>query len=202
MSVKNKTINLYTEWKPLIDGLSNEEAGKLLKDIFQYQSDKEVFNTNPVWLFVKSKIDEYNMKGLQISEKRKENGRLGGLAKASKCCQKLANDSKSSNKIKENKIKENKINIFKKPTVDEIKDYCFERNNNVNAEKFYDFYESKGWKVGNQAMKDWKACVRTWESKNRTSWKTIESKTNAFDIFNQAMEEMERRVGNDKQTGI
>lgn len=52
---------------------------------------------------------------------------------------------------------------FKKPTIEEIKSYCKERNNNVNGDKFYDFYESKGWKIGKNSMKDWKACVRTWE---------------------------------------
>ena len=57
---------------------------------------------------------------------------------------------------------------FKKPTLEEVKAYCKERNNNVDAERFIDFYESKGWKVGKEPMKDWKACVRTWEKK--TGW--------------------------------
>nr|DAU72365.1 MAG TPA: DnaD like replication protein [Caudoviricetes sp.] len=52
---------------------------------------------------------------------------------------------------------------FEKPTLSQITQYCLERNNNVNAEQFYDYYESNGWKVGKNAMKDWKACVRTWE---------------------------------------
>lgn len=52
---------------------------------------------------------------------------------------------------------------FKKPTLEEVKEYCKERNNNVNAEQFIDFYESNGWKVGKNPMKDWKAAVRTWE---------------------------------------
>lgn len=56
-----------------------------------------------------------------------------------------------------------KVKRFVKPTIEEIKSYCLERKNTVNAEKFFDFYESKGWKVGNQAMKDWRAAVRTWE---------------------------------------
>ena len=54
---------------------------------------------------------------------------------------------------------------FTKPTLDEIKDYCLERNNGINAEAFYDFYESKDWYVGKNKMKDWKACVRTWEKR-------------------------------------
>lgn len=55
---------------------------------------------------------------------------------------------------------------FKKPTLEEIIAYCNERNNNVDPQRFYDFYESKGWRVGNQPMKDWKACVRTWEGRD------------------------------------
>lgn len=58
-------------------------------------------------------------------------------------------------------------NIFKKPSVEEIKKYCEERKNNIDAESFYDFYESKGWYVGKNKMKDWKACIRTWEQRNK-----------------------------------
>ena len=57
--------------------------------------------------------------------------------------------------------------VFVKPTVAEVDAYCRSRNNFVDAEKFVNFYESKGWKVGNQPMKDWKAAVRTWEKGDR-----------------------------------
>lgn len=56
---------------------------------------------------------------------------------------------------------------FKKPTLEEITAYCAERKNNVDPQAFFDFYESKGWRVGNQPMKDWKACVRTWERREK-----------------------------------
>ena len=63
-----------------------------------------------------------------------------------------------------NNIKDNiSTTRFKKPTVEEVKDYCKERNNNVDAQQFFDYYESKGWKIGKSPMKDWKAAVRTWE---------------------------------------
>ena len=52
---------------------------------------------------------------------------------------------------------------FVKPTIEEVEAYCKERNNNVDAQRWYDFYESKGWKVGKNPMKDWKASIRTWE---------------------------------------
>jgi hypothetical protein len=55
---------------------------------------------------------------------------------------------------------------FTPPTVEDVAAYCKERNNHVDPEKFVDFYASKGWKVGNQGMSDWKACVRTWEKRD------------------------------------
>jgi hypothetical protein len=52
---------------------------------------------------------------------------------------------------------------FAKPTLDDVKAYCQERNNNVDPEKWYNYYSANGWKVGKNPMKDWKAAVRTWE---------------------------------------
>lgn len=58
---------------------------------------------------------------------------------------------------------------FQKPSVEEVAAYCSERGNSVDAQAFWDFYESKGWKVGKSSMKDWRACVRTWESRDKHS---------------------------------
>ena len=52
--------------------------------------------------------------------------------------------------------------VFLKPSVEEIRAYCQERKSQVDAQQFFDFYESKGWMVGRNKMRDWKACVRTW----------------------------------------
>ena len=62
--------------------------------------------------------------------------------------------------------KETKEKRFKLPTVEEVRAYCEERQNSVDAEKFVDFYASKGWMVGSNRMKDWQASVRTWERKD------------------------------------
>lgn len=56
---------------------------------------------------------------------------------------------------------------FKPPTVDEVRAYCQERGNNVNPESFVAFYDSKGWMVGKNKMKDWHAAVRTWEQRDK-----------------------------------
>lgn len=70
---------------------------------------------------------------------------------------------KEKEKVSESKIPQPKRKRFEKPTVEEVRAYCLERNNNVDAETFVDFYDSKGWCVGKTPMKDWKASVRTWE---------------------------------------
>jgi len=56
---------------------------------------------------------------------------------------------------------------FNPPTVEEVRAYCTERGNGVDPEAFIDFYEAKGWMIGKNKMKDWKAAVRTWEQSNR-----------------------------------
>lgn len=56
---------------------------------------------------------------------------------------------------------------FTKPTLDEVREYCLERNNNIDPETFIDFYESKGWSIGKSKMKDWRAAIRNWEHKSK-----------------------------------
>lgn len=58
-----------------------------------------------------------------------------------------------------------KTTTFKPPTVEEVRAYCQERGNTIDPETFVDFYSAKGWMLGKNKMKDWKAAVRTWEKK-------------------------------------
>ena len=74
--------------------------------------------------------------------------------------------------IKNNTIKEKRALSFLKPTIDDVKLYCLERNNSIDAETFFNFYESKDWLVGKSKMKDWKASVRTWEKRENKPNKT------------------------------
>jgi DNA replication protein DnaD len=71
------------------------------------------------------------------------------------------------NKNDKNEKKERMLFIV--PALQEVSAYCQERNNNVDSQKFFDFYESKGWMVGKNKMKDWKAAVRTWEDKSKSN---------------------------------
>ncbi len=56
---------------------------------------------------------------------------------------------------------------FVPPSVDEVRQYCYERGNSVDPQRFVDYYSSNGWKVGKNPMKDWKAAVRTWERSDK-----------------------------------
>ena len=82
-------------------------------------------------------------------------------------------DNTNINITNTNLTDSNKKALFKKPTLDEVKNYCILRKNNIDAESFIDFYESKGWQIGKETMKNWKACVRTWESRENKNPKTM-----------------------------
>lgn len=71
-------------------------------------------------------------------------------------------EEQSRPKVKE-KVKENIIGIFQKPSLEEVKQYCIERKNNINPETFINHYECNGWMVGKSKMKDWQAAIRKWE---------------------------------------
>ena len=79
----------------------------------------------------------------------------------------------NTNKLNTKEIKEKSIEKkFVKPTTEEIQKYCDERDNGINAIAFYDFYESKNWYIGKNKMKDWKACIRTWEQRDKKNKKS------------------------------
>ena len=71
--------------------------------------------------------------------------------------------------------------LFKKPNIQEIKNYCSTRKNDIDPNVFYDFYESVGWFVGNRKMYDWRATVRIWEYRNK-------QKQKQFQVYNSPKE--------------
>lgn len=86
------------------------------------------------------------------------------------CIHRLGKDSIGKDSIEKNRESVSNDTAPKRPirpTVEEVREYCTARGNSVDAEQFVDFYASKGWKVGNAPMKDWKACVRTWEKREQ-----------------------------------
>ena len=70
------------------------------------------------------------------------------------------NKSKSKNAL--HNVTSN-VTRFIPPTVEEVAEYCRERGNRIDAQAFVDHYETNGWIRGKTKIKDWRACVRTWE---------------------------------------
>lgn len=92
---------------------------------------------------------------------------------------------------------------FTRPTLLEVKAYCEERHNNIVPEQWYDFYEANGWKVGRNAMKDWKACIRSWERRRQEEQankpKTREQEMH--ELYLKALEEDRKEAELDKSGG-
>ena len=81
---------------------------------------------------------------------------------------------------------------FQKPTIEEIRQYCLEKGYNVDAEQFFNFYESKGWVVGKSPMKNWRAAVSTWNKREKEipQRKRESRKESAFEHNLKVMDQM------------
>ena len=103
------------------------------------------------------KYDQYQQ------DNRQNNSQSTGEQQASNR-QSTGEQQQYNNNNKETKKKRNNLSIlFIKPTVEDIEKYCDEKGIfGFDAQKFIDYYDSNGWKVGRNPMKDWRATVRTW----------------------------------------
>lgn len=79
-------------------------------------------------------------------------------------------ENKKENKSGANAPAPQKTSRFSKPSISEIAAYCSEKNISIDPASFYYFYESKGWKVGNAPMKNWKAAIQTWVKRSRNGY--------------------------------
>lgn len=210
MEPKNSFL-LYTEQKEVIDELSNEDAGELIKAIYAYAAGEEVNlrkDLHLVFIPIRQQIDRNNAKYDDFKKKQSENGKKGGrpvknenpknpknptlFSETQKSLNVNVNVNDNVNvnandndnvtsivpiEVKEKKetnnnsviiSKEKKVsNNFISPSLEAIKEYIEENKYPLNAEDFYDFYSSKGWMVGKNKMKDWKAAVRMWSRRDR-----------------------------------
>ena len=158
----------YASFKEALELVPNEEYAGCVRCVLEY-----AFNGNDIsktqmekiiMALVKPQIDA-NRKRRKNGEKGKEFGSLGGRPKKNPIG--VISETPNVNVNGNVNVNEDKKKAFKKPTVEEVLDYCTERGNHVDAEAFVAFYDSKGWKVGNAPMKSWKAAVVTWEKRQK-----------------------------------
>jgi len=144
------------------DGLSILQ--NVLSDFF-YESEEG---------YKHERIEDELAKYRHKAETARVNGTKGGRPKKPKKTQlvKNRNPEKTGSKANHKPITNNQINKggrFTPPTVSEVKAYCDERKNTIDPQVFVDFYEANGWMRGKSKIKDWKACVRTWEQRNQAN---------------------------------
>ena len=171
---------------PILAKRLETEEVKILAVIKNYNLFEFDKNNNFSSVYLNGKMVKVN----QIAKKRRE----AGLASAKKrveiktiassaSVQQMFNTCSTNaeqvldkcSTIKEKKIKEKEIkeNIFIKPSLSEIEDYCRHRSNKIDPEKFFNHYESRGWCMGknNTPMSDWKAAIHIWDKSERNKAK-------------------------------
>ena len=111
-----------------------------------------------------------NTQNEQVENCTSGNEETNALKEKIKCLEKEIEVLKNNNIGKNNNTQESgntpkseKKERFKAPTVEEVQEYCTERGNNIDAQHFIDYYSARGWMLGKNHIKDWKACIRTWE---------------------------------------
>lgn len=172
-----KYVKAYYDWIEQTAALSDAERGRLFIAILEYARSglepKLDGRESILFPVFQSVVDRDNEKSTVLAE----NGAKGGKNNKANLSK-----SKPTNNIrhKTQDIRHNTQDTghktedgilaramrFTPPTVGEVAEYCVERGNGVDPDRFVDFYASKGWKVGKEPMKDWKAAVRTWERRD------------------------------------
>lgn len=188
MANKNSFV-LQTKLNAVVAKLSDKQAGVLFKGILNYAENGTVatFEDSAVVIafeFVRQDIDYTAAKYAAICEKRKESIQKRWehtkntnvykcITKHTNAYKAIHNDNDDDNELvdkstnNKERSKKESSSKFIKPTLDDVAVYCAERKNSVSPLAFFDFYESKGWKIGSTPMRDWRAAVRTWERRDQ-----------------------------------
>lgn len=117
-----------------------------------------------------SEADRVREYRLQIESEKSNNKLLSNNVqqKLYKCTPEIEIENRDRERDRKNSAgAKRRAPHFSPPSLQEVQEYCKERGNNIDAESFIDFYESKGWMVGSSKMKNWKAAVRTWENREK-----------------------------------
>lgn len=177
--MKKAYFQYYETFETVIEKIKdNEEREQLRKVIINYGlhgTAPESFHTEALeiaWTVCKDLIDQQQhrreVNAANRAGKKADPSVIirinNGAEEIERPLQNPEPEEKAAQEIQPEKPKRKN---FVKPTVEEIAAYCSERKNGIDAQAFFDFYESKGWKVGAVKMKDWRASVRTWEQRRK-----------------------------------
>lgn len=166
-------LKVYFDFEVKAKEYDDAEKGRLLLAMLRYAKDgtEETLTGNERFVFpvFKAQIDE----DIRVYETKVSNGSNGGRPPVNNRKPKETENNRTEPEETETAKKEERrnkkedkresIGRFTPPTIEQVTEYCRERNNGVNPVKWFNYYTANGWKVGKNPMKDWKAAVRTWE---------------------------------------
>lgn len=179
---KRPGVMLYFDVRPSLRRLSDEEKGRLFEAILDYGENGVIpafeDRLGVAWDFIQPKIDADSQRYQKITGSRRDAAyarwhpeKVQKYANADFAMQTIPPTSTSTSTPSPSpKIECVPHPRFVPPTLDEVRAYCLERENQIDPTAFVDYYQARGWKLnGGQAMKDWRAAVRTWEKRERPS---------------------------------
>jgi len=228
---KKKAFFLYGDYRSMVDALTDEEAGQLIKAVFAHEDGEEAALSGAlrgIFLLLANQLDRDREKYEEMCARNRINATRGSRLSASgespdepaasegEREQTAANETQSKQAAAgeekrpqaaaarrspvgadkdtdtdtDTDTETERVSVcgsarrphpaspknrFVPPTLEEVMAYCAERGNSVDAQRFIDFYESKGWMVGSSPMRDWRAAVRGWERDERASPKPGDS---------------------------
>ena len=185
MAKNKKSFILYCDQQGVFNKLPDEIAGKLIKHIFAYVNDEnppcDDLLLSIAFEPIKTQLKRDLVKYEDYIEKQSVNGSKGGRPKKANETQKTQAFFQEPKKADTDNVTDTDTDtvtdkkVFKKPTIEDVKTYMKELGMNDISERWMSHYESNGWLVGKNKMKDWKASVRTWKLNNL---QTEEIKTN------------------------
>jgi hypothetical protein len=171
MANDKKSFLLYCDIIHTVEQLTDEQAGDLFRHILRYVNDQDPQSDSvitkiafePIKQALKRDLDKYK----SICERNSDNAKKRWYATASDRIPKHTKNADSDIDSDSDIDKDIKVNKgFVKPSIVEIKTYMIEIGMTDVSEKWFDYYESNGWLVGKNKMKNWKAAVRTWKNNN------------------------------------
>ena len=171
MANEKKSFLLYCDIIHTVEQLTDEQAGDLFRHILRYVNDQDPQSDSvitkiafePIKQALKRDLDKYK----SICERNSDNAKKRWDATASDRIPKHTKNADSDIDSDSDIDKDIKVNKgFVKPSIVEIKTYMIEIGMTDVSEKWFDYYESNGWLVGKNKMKNWKAAVRTWKNNN------------------------------------
>ena len=185
------TIAFFKNIRPTLDAMSDADAGALIKALFAHDDGEEVDMASaapmvqaiyPLVVESMDRLSEYRAKKSKAGKTTREQirNKKGTDEEQNGNITETHNHNHNHSHNHTSSEEDGKVRRCTPPTAEQVNEYATKFGMKIDAQRFVDFYSSKGWKVGSSPMKDWQAAVRNWVSRDKKGKKDDKS-----DLINQ-----------------